>query len=397
MKKKTADKRSYDGINNKTSSYSKTSSYKMAGVDVDIESMGAKILYNAAKETWKNRSGMIGSIISPFDDFSGIRAIDISMLPKGSMLCMGFDGVGTKAEIAQRMDRHDTIAFDLLAMVCDDAVLRGGEPVLAGSILDVNTLGTDESRLSAIKQLAEGYVKAAKEAGVAIINGELAQLGDAVGGHGKGLAYNWGAGLIWLARKDRLFTGKEIKKGDSIVMLKEEGFRSNGLSLVRRVFEENLGPEWHIHEFNGKLLGELVLTPSRIYSRAVVSMHGGFETEGSCILHGVAHITGGGIAEKLGRVLKPCRLGAELTDLFPPCDAMRYCQELRGIADKEAYRTWNMGQGMALITPEPEKVIAEAKKHGIEAKAVGRIVKGKRLTLVSQGAFSKGEEIGFDI
>ncbi|GAI78299.1 unnamed protein product [marine sediment metagenome] len=200
-----------------------------------------------------------------------------------------------------------------------------------------------------IQQLAQGYVNAAKAANVAVINGELAELGNAVGGYGN-FKYNWCAGVIWFANKERLFTGKEIKVNDFIVVLQEKGFRSNGLSLVRKTFGEEYGEDWHEQEFEGEKLGNLVLTPSTIYSKAVVHLHGGFKTNGSCKIHGVSHITGGGIPGKLGRILKPSGYGAELNDLFEPCKAMQHCQEIGEISDQEAYRTWNMGQGLAIIT-----------------------------------------------
>ena len=186
----------------------KKSTYKDAGVNIKLGDEASRVLYDAAKETWKNRKGNIGEIIVPFDDFSGLRMINISGLPEGTMMCVNFDGIGTKVELAERMGDHSTMAFDLLAMVCDDAVLRGGEPVLVGSILDVNRL-TD---IKIIKQLAKGYVKAAKDANVAIINGELAELGNRVSGYDD-FNYNWGAAVIWFAKKHRMFTGKEIKQG----------------------------------------------------------------------------------------------------------------------------------------------------------------------------------------
>jgi phosphoribosylformylglycinamidine cyclo-ligase len=369
--------------------------YGKAGVDVDIESMGAKILFEASKKTFENRKGNIGEVILPFDDFSGVRAVDVSNLPKGSFMCMGFDTVGTKAEIAQRMNKHDTIAYDLLAMVCDDAILRGGEPVLVGSNLDVNTLGTDETRLPILKELAKGYINAAKDANVAVINGELCQIGHAVGGYGKSLVYNWGAALIWFANKEKMFTSKEIKLNDYIVVFKEKGFRSNGFSLIRKVFQDNFGDNWHDKEFKGDKLGNHVLTPSMIYSKAFVHMHGGFQTKGCIEIHGVSHITGGGLPEKIGRVLRPSSFGAKLDNLFSPCSAMKYCQELGKIEDKEAYKTWNMGQGLAVITPEPEKVIVEAKKFGIDAKIAGKIIQDRKIVIKSKGVFSYDKEIEF--
>jgi len=371
--------------------------YAKAGVNIALGDDASKILYDAARKTFENRKGNVGEIIVPFDDFSGVRAVDIGGLPKGSLMCTGFDGVGTKVEIAQRMNRHDTVAFDLFAMVCDDAIVRGAEPVLVGSVLDVNSLGEGrDSNLPQLKELANGYIAAAKAANVAVVNGELAELGNAVGGHGK-FNYNWCASVVWFAKKDKLFTGKEINVNDSVVVLQEKGFRANGLSLVRKVFKSEFGKNWHNKEFQGEKLGTLVLVPSTIYSRAVVHMHGGFKTGGCCRIHGVAHITGGGLPGKLGRVLKPSGLGAELIDLFEPCKAMQFCQELGKIEDKEAYKTWNMGQGLAIITPEPDKVIAEAKKFNINAKLAGKIIQENKIKLKSQGVFNRGEELVFDM
>src|SRR3989338_5143704 len=192
---------------------------------------------------------------------------------------IGLGGVGTKMELAERVKNHRTIAYDLFAMVTDDAVVKGAEPVLIGSILDVNSLGTSEKPfIEEVRQLAEGYIGAAKAANVAIINREVAELGSRVGGFGP-FNYNWEAEVIWFAKRDRMFTGREIKEGDYLVGLREEGFRSNGLSLVRRIMKNNYGNNWHEQKFDGKSLAELALTPSRIYSAAVVDMFGGYNRE----------------------------------------------------------------------------------------------------------------------
>ncbi len=355
--------------------------YATAGVNLELGDDASKILYEAAKATFKHRKGRVGELIVPFDDFSGVRAVDVSSLPAGSVMNMTFDGVGTKVEIAQRMNDHTTVAHDLFAMVCDDAIVRGAEPVVIGSVLDVNSL---TGGIEAVKQLAQGYIDAAEAANVAVVNGEIAELGDAVGGHGT-FKYNWCSGLIWFARKDKLFTGQEPQEGDAVVVFREKGFRSNGFSLIRKVFEQEYGKDWHNATFDGEKLGTLLLVPSTIYSKAVVAMHGGFDTDGTCELHGVAHLTGGGLPEKLGRVLKASGLGAELDELYEPCAAMLHCMEVGKVKDREAYRTWNMGQGLAVITPEPEKVIAEAKKHGLEAKKAGKLVAGGKITFKSKG------------
>jgi phosphoribosylformylglycinamidine cyclo-ligase len=341
----------------------------------DAKKETSKILYHAARETWKNREGHFGEVVSVFDDFSGLRAIDVSHLPSGTMLGGGSDGVGTKMEIAERMNDFRTIAYDLFAMVCDDAVVRGAEPVLLDSILDTNYLvGRNGFHINQIEQIAEGYVKAAREANVVVINGECAELGSRVGGYGE-FNSNWGASVVWFANRDRLLSGKEIREGDYLVALEEKGFRSNGLSLVRKVLSEKLGDEWHNKKFEESTYGQRVLTPSQIYTKAVVEMFGGFDKRPKTEIHGVAHITGGGIPEKIGRMLRPSCLSARLDSLIYPSRIVKEVQRLGKISNEEAYKTWSMGNGMIIATPEPEKVRQIASEHEIYAKIVGQIVK----------------------
>jgi len=347
-----------------------SNAYARVGVDVDIEAEASRIMYEASKKTFKNRKGLIGDIIAPFDDFAGLKMVAMGGLPKDAYFSVGFDTAGTKVEIAQRVGVHDTIAFDLFAMVCDDALIRGGEPILTGSNLDIKSLGRDKRFLPIVRELARGYVAAANEANVAIINGEIAQMGSLMTGHGD-FPYHWGAACVWVARKNKILTGSEIRNGDAIVVLKEDGFRTNGLTLVRNILETKHGKK--------------VLTPSRIYSKAVVSMYGGFDSPGTCKISGVAHITGGGVPEKIARVLRPSGLGAHLDNLFDPPKIMSYCQEIGGISDEDAYRAWNMGQGLAIITPEPDRVISHAKKFGIVGRCAGEIVKDGAITIASKG------------
>ena len=369
--------------------------YKKSGVDIHLGDKASQILYQAARSTWKNRVNQLGEVITPFDDFTGLRVMSVGNLPEGTVLGVGFDGVGTKIEIGERVTCHNTIAFDLFAMVCDDAVVRGGEPVLVGTVLDVKTLGRhDESYMNFIKQLADGYVKAAREAGVAVINGELAELGVRVHGYGP-FNYNWSAGVVWFARKERMFTGFEIKAGDVLVGLQEEGFRSNGLSLARSILTRHLGKNWHTQTLSRKNLGALTLKPSRIYTRAIVDMIGGVKGKPQAKVHGVVHVTGGGMPGKLGRILKPQKLGAQIDNPFPPGEIVSYCQTLGNIPDLEAYQAWNMGQGMIVITPEPEGVIRIARTHRIKAKIIGRVTKAPGITLVSKGVYRKDTPLKF--
>ena len=350
-----------------------TVTYASSGVDIQLGDDASKVLYEAAKLTWENRKGRLGEVFAPFDDFTGLRVINVGGLPKKTVMCLGFDGVGTKMELGERIQKHDTVAFDLLAMVCDDAVVRGGEPVLVGSILDVRSLKDKDGKpyLDFVRQLGRGYVAAAKAARVAIINGEVAELGARVSGYGD-FNYNWGAGCVWFARKDRMLTGKQIKPGQHIVALREHGFRSNGLSLVRKILKTVGNEEWHAGAL-GRYFAENVLAPSIIYSAAVVDMTGGVYGTPQARVTGVSHITGGGIPGKLGRTLKLAGLGAVLDNLFEPPPIMQSVKAIGGVADEEAYKTWNMGNGMLIITTTPEKVIGVAQQHGIEARIAGYV------------------------
>jgi phosphoribosylformylglycinamidine cyclo-ligase len=132
----------------------------------------------------------------------------------------------------------------------------------------------------------------------------------------------------------------------------------------------------------------LALQPSRIYTAAVVDMLGGVHGEPQAVLHGVVHVTGGGLPGKLGRVLRRVALGADITDPLPPGPLLRYLQEHGNVSDHEAYRVWNMGQGMLLITPQPEVVMTIARQHGIPAQVIGEVTSSPGIRLRSRGYFS---------
>lgn len=371
----------------------KQTNYSDSGVHVDLGDSASEVLYNAAKITWENRSGRIGQVMVPYDDFRGIRAIDFGGLPEGTVGMMEMDGIGTKVEVAERLKNHRTMAYDLIAMNTEDCVTKGAEPIIFASILDVNTLKSDgRIYLEEIKQLAEGYIAAAKEADVAIVNGELAELGDRVNGYGD-FNYNWGGAVFWLARADRILEPDSIQPGDSLVGLKEEGFRSNGLSLTRKILEKEYGSEWHNVKYNGESIGNHVLKPSRIYTRAITEMFGGYDREPKASVHGVAHITGGGIPAKLGGILKPRKLGAYIDNPMEPCRLMLHCKELGNVSDKEAYKTWNMGQGMVVVTPEPENVMSVARSYNISSDIIGTVRDKPGIIIRTRG--SPGNFISF--
>jgi phosphoribosylformylglycinamidine cyclo-ligase len=364
--------------------------YATAGVHLALGDAASHLLFTAAKRTWEQRQDRIGEVIIPYDDFSGVRYVAVGALPADTVMGIGFDGIGTKVEIAERLGLWNTLAFDLFAMVCDDAVVQGAEPVLLGTVLDVRTLGSATvSYLDNIAQLAEGYVAAAAAARVAVVNGELAECGPRVSGYGP-FNLSWNAGVVWFARRSRLLSGAAVRPGDRIVGLAETGCRSNGYALLRHILRQQHGDAWHTVPLGQTTLGALALQPSRIYTAAVVDMLGGVHWEPQAVLHGVVHVTGGGIPGKLGRLLRRIGLGAEITQPFAPGPLFCYLQEHGPVSDHEAYRVWNMGQGMLLITPQPDAVIAVAHQHHIPAQIVGEITAQQGIRLHSRGYFGAG-------
>jgi len=350
--------------------------YEKAGVNIHLGDMCSKIMSSAADKTFANRKG--SSAIIRILEKQGLHRI-ITISAGGLKLMLNSDGIGTKAEFAERTGKHDTMAYDLFAMLCDDAVRYGAEPVALSNVLDVNTL----DRVT-VQGLAKGMVKAARDAGVAVVSGEIAELGARVGGYGK-FSYNWGGTVLSIVRKQ--LGGQGMREGNRIVGLEEKGFRSNGISLVRKIMEHVYGPGWHTQKKGSRNLGDMALTPSRIYARAALHM---FEDA-----KGIAHITGGGIPGKLGRLLATKKLGAEITDPLPPCDMMLLCQKLGRVDDAEAYKVWNMGQGMLIITSRPEKILSTAAKYKIRAKIIGKLTGSPSIDITSRGYYTPGEVLSF--
>lgn len=368
--------------------------YKAAGVDLQLGDDLSQMLYEASKLTWENRAGEFGEPTSSVDAFRGLRDMSIEPLmrvpkPEGIRLFQCDDGVGTKVEVAQRMGRHNTIAHDLLAMVVDDAAVKGYEPAAVSTTLDVRKL--TESMKPEMEQLAEGYVEAAKRAQVALVNGEVAELGDLVGGFGEGLVYNWSATLLAAGHQKRLLDGRAVRPGDALVGLRERGFRSNGLSLVRKTLKAAFGENWHEHieEESGRPWGDVVLEPSTIYSPLLVSALGGYDLAKTpyARVHGAAHITGGGIPAKLGGLLRTASVGAVIEEPWPVPHPMRTLWEMSGIGLEEAHHVWNMGTGMVVATPDPDRIEWLADYHSgvdIEAKRIGTVVAEQSIRISRQ-------------
>jgi phosphoribosylformylglycinamidine cyclo-ligase len=350
-----------------------------SGLDLGRQDRASALAFGWAQRTFGNRTGRTGLPILRTGGFFA-NLMDFA----GTTIAMTSDGIGTKVELAERTGVYDTLGFDLTAMVVDDLAAAGCEPVNVTNILDV-----DRVEPGIVDDLMRGLHDAAAAARVAVVGGEIAELGDRIGGWGGGMHFNWCATAIGVLPPGRLpLDGSRVAPGDVVVALRSDGFRSNGFSLVRRVMAAAFGPNWHQEPFGDRTWGRVLLTPSRIYAPLVVDL-----LTAGVGLTGVAHVTGGGVPRNLARLLRPTGLGADLDDLFPPHPFMGELRRLGRIPAEQAYRIWNMGNGMLLTLP-PDRVdgcLAAAAKAGHPARVAGRVTPGPALRLRT----GEGEELAF--
>ncbi len=341
--------------------------YADSGVDIEKGDEASSTAYSHALNTFSSRSGMIGEPVKLEGGYSGLMDFGDFYLVQND------DGVGSKSEVAIRVGKYDTLGYDLLAMVSDDAVCVGAETVSINNTIDTEKVDNDIT-----DKLLGGLSNACSEQKIIISGGEIAELPGLVNG------FTWNSSAVGIVAKDKVLTNEKIAVGDSVVTLKSGVVRSNGLSLVRKILKDQFGENWHTAEWkDGTTWGETILTPSVIYANAVLDMIGRYGQESKAQVHGVSHITGGGMHNPR-RILKRNNLGVNLDNLWAPHEAVLDLMKLGNVSDEEAYKVWNMGNGMMVITPEPDKVIEIAKANGIEAQIAGSVIKEPEIRFVSQ-------------
>ena len=236
--------------------------------------------------------------------------------------------------------------------------------------------------------MMEGLLKACIQQKVVIPGGEIAEMPDLMKGN------SWNAAAVGIVEKSKMITGKNVRPGDKIIALRSRGLRSNGFSLVRYILKKNFGAKWYTKKFDArKSWGDAVLTPSIIYSAALLEIIGRYGKKRKIAVKALAHVTGGGIPGNITRVLGG--FGAELDNLFPPHKMMLELQALGKVTDSEAYKTWNMGVGMLIISNESAKIEKSMAALGIKAQVVGHVTKEKGVRLISRGKFQSGKDLLF--
>jgi len=339
--------------------------YKQSGVDIDLGDRCSEIAYNAAKGTFASRAGMIAEPVADEGGFTG-------MMDMGDFyLVQNDDGVGTKMAVAEKIQKFDTLGYDLVAMVADDAACVGAECISVSNTIDVNKL--DEK---IVTELMKGLQKAASEHNIIVPGGEIAELGDALNG------WVWNATAVGVVEKHKVIRGTNIVPGDKIIGFDSNGFRSNGMSLTRFVLKEKFGENWAFEKYdNTKNWGEAVLSPSIIYSSLVLDLHGRFKQQGIAEVKGVVNVTGGGIPGNIVRVLKKSHVGANLHSLPAIPDMMQKLIEYGNVPLEDAYNTWNMGVGMIMICNDVDKVQTVCDKRGIKMYVIGEVTADEKIDI----------------
>ena len=329
--------------------------YAASGVDIDAGERAVTLMKAAVEKT--NRPEVVGGL----GGFAGLFALDTAKYRR-PLLASSTDGVGTKIALARQLDRHDTVGIDLVAMVVDDLVACGAEPLFLQDYVACGKVVPE--RIAAI---VTGIAAGCTQAGAALVGGETAEHGDLMGADD----YDLAATAVGVVEADAVLGPERVTEGDVVIAMASSGLHSNGYSLVRRVVNA-AGLDLHATPAGlGRPLGEELLEPTRIYARdclALVAEHG---VEA---VHAFAHITGGGLAANTARVV-PESLVAVLdrsTWALPP--VVRLLEE-HGVPRAESERAFNCGVGMiaAAAADVADRVVVQLSALGIPAWIAGSV------------------------
>ena len=334
--------------------------YKSAGVDVEAGYSAVKLMKKYVKETYD------GNVLGDLGSFGGFYSI--SDEPDGDVLVAGTDGVGTKLKYAFVLDKHDTIGIDCVAMCVNDIVCQGAKPLIFLDYIALSKLIPEK-----VAEIVKGVSEGCKMSGCALIGGETAEMP----GFYSEDEYDMAGFSVGIAKKNKIINGSNIKKGDKLIGLRSSGIHSNGYSLVRKLFNPVKEELLTYDEDLKATPAEVLLTPTKIYVKTVLSLIEKVQVKG------IAHITGGGFIENIPRII-PKGLAAKIDRNSYELPAIfKALQKKAGISDEKMYNTFNMGVGLVLaLDPcDEEKTLQELKALGEEGIRLGEIVEGDGVIL----------------
>ena len=337
-------------------------SYKAAGVDITAGYKAVELMKSHIAKT------MVFGNTSDIGGFGGLFELDMTGI-ETPVLVAGTDGVGTKLRMAFLMDKHDTVGIDCVAMCVNDIICAGAKPLF---FLDYIACGKNYPEK--IAQIVSGVAEGCVQSEAALTGGETAEMP----GFYPEDEYDLAGFAVGVVDKSKILDKTSVKEGDVLIALPSSGVHSNGFSLVRKVFDvENSDIKKPLEELGGKSLGETLLTPTRIYVKAVKALLEKVK------IKSIAHITGGGFYENIPRSLPEgigVRIKREDVRVLPIFDLIA---KTGNIPERDMFNTFNMGVGMTVIVSneDAEKAIEVLKAAGEDAYILGETVKGEGVTI----------------
>ncbi len=326
--------------------------YKKAGVDISEIKKSQRAIGKLIESTHNLQK--MAKMTHGFGHYAGIVEI-----PGGKLLATHTDGVGTKVIISNMLKRYDTIGVDCIAMNVNDIICIGATPI---SFVDYIAANKNDQKI--FKQIVSGLVKGAKKASMPIVGGETAIMSDLISGRGFG--FDLAGMVVGMLSKKEMVLGNKIKPNDVIIGIKSSGLHSNGYSLARKALLSKYSVKDNLKGVGN--LGDALLRPTEIYVKPVL------EALKKCKINGLAHITGGAFT----KLLRLKQIGYHL-DSLPKTPALMQLIEDTGVKNEEMYKTFNMGIGFCIISPENQvkgihKIFS---KHKMKSYEIGRISKNK--------------------
>ncbi len=325
--------------------------YKNAGVDIDAGNDLVERIKPLVRNTFRP------GVLTGLGGFGALFELPVEKY-RQPILVSGTDGVGTKLKLAMMLDHHDSIGIDLVAMCVNDIVVTGAEPLF---FLDYYASG--QLNVETAAQVVSGIAKGCELAGCALTGGETAEM---PGMYAPG-DYDLAGFAVGIVEKSRLITPDLVQPGDQLIGLASSGPHSNGYSLIRKIIEVS-GADLH-QAFEGGTLGKALLCPTRIYVKSLLSLIEALP------VHGLAHITGGGLTENLPRIL-PAGLNAQINaSQWQLAPIFRWLQQQGQVAPEEMLRTFNCGIGMVVVVPaeHSEEALTLLNATGETAMPLGQI------------------------